>query len=122
MWGRKIGKFGAIKTGGMASKLEAVIYRMLVERQMRGEIHDLKSQVRLILQDGPRVNKITWRVDFGFVVTATGRQEYCEAKGFPTDVYKIKLKLYRGIKSEALEIWGGSFRNPKLIERIEAKE
>lgn len=105
----------------MASKLEARVHEILRVREANGEIEDIKKQFPIILQDGKRDTKITWVVDFAYTVVATGLTEIVEAKGFETDVFRLKLKLYRARRPYALEIWKGSYRSPRLVERIEAR-
>ena len=95
---------------------------MLIERQTLGMIKDLRCQVPIVLQEGKRVQRIVWRCDFSFTVVATSQTELLEAKGVETDVYKLKLKLYRAKAPYALEIWKGNWRSPMMAERIEAKE
>ncbi len=115
-------KFGNHKTGGLSSKLEYAVHHLLLKRQAAGEIKDIKLQQPIVLIDGPRSQKITWRVDFSFIRVADEELEYCEAKGFEVDVYKLKLKMFRSMPGPALEIWGGDYRRPRLIERIEKRD
>jgi hypothetical protein len=112
-------KYKAIQSNGFGSKLESAVYALLKLREMQGEIKDIRSQVPIVLQDGPREEKITWKVDFSFINVKTDQLWYCEAKGVKTETYKIKLKLFRKLKPGPLEIWGGDYRRPTLLERIE---
>lgn len=108
--------YGAKRTRGFPSKLEAAVYDMLVLKH--GKENVLRQQP-IVLQGGKRVTRITWKVDFKVL---TGESfYYVEAKGFPTDVYKLKLKLYRGLdpRPAPLEIWGGSSKRLVLMERLE---
>ena len=120
-WGRfkknPVNKFSADLAMGK-SKLERAVDDLYVLREKAGEIKDLKRQVTLVLQDGPREQRITWRVDFGYVECATEQQCYGEAKGFVDREYKLKLKLFRARPLGKLEIWQGTYRNPKLVEVI----
>jgi len=109
-------KYGSQKHEGFPSKLEWSVHQKLLERQSLGEISEVKRQQTIILQSGNRETRITWRLDFSFV--KDGILWCAEAKGFPTDVYKLKLKLWRKIKPHPLEIWKGNWRNPKLSEVI----
>lgn len=115
-------KFGNFKTGGLSSKLEYAVHHLLLKRQAAGEIKDIKLQQPIVLIDGPRTQKITWKVDFSFVRVSNNQLEYVEAKGFPTDVYKMKLKMFRSNSQAPLEIWGGNYTKPILIERIEMRD
>lgn len=118
-WGEKYGRKKVnVRGQWYDSKLEAAVRGLLDLREKDGEIRDIKTQQTVILQDGPREERITLRVDFSY----TNRDdvtEYAEAKGFPTPEWKIKLKLWRKLKPGRLEIWGGSYAKPKLMEIIE---
>jgi len=111
-------KFKAIRTNGMASKLEAAVYNKLLERELLGEIKNIKKQCSVKLVDcdvcGTRLN---WKVDFSF--EENGETVYCEAKGVETSDYRAKLKRWRELKPAKLEIWKGSWRSPKIFEIIE---
>lgn len=74
-----------------------------------------------MLQEGARDVRITWRVDFSAEDVKTGKTVYFEAKGFATEVYKLKLKIFKKNPKGYLEIWGGSYKNPKLLEIVDEK-
>lgn len=114
-------KYGAKRADGFPSKLEAAVYGILLTRERLGEIKSIKRQQTVVLQDGGRETKITWRVDFSFSDCATDACCYAEAKGFETADYKIKLKLWRANPPARLEIYKGDYRRPKLVEVIERK-
>lgn len=111
-------KYNAIKTLGYDSKLEQAVHNILLLREKRGEIKDIKSQQTVVLQDGPQNVRITWRADFSFINAVTNELCYCEAKGFETDVYKLKLKLIRKNPPAIIEIWKGTASMPYLSEVI----
>lgn len=116
-------KFNAVKTsGGFSSKLEAAVYNLLKLREKSGEISEIKQQQTVVLQDGPRNTRITWRVDFSFYDLKTGQTTYAEAKGVETQEYKLKLKLWRKLKPANLEIWKGNYTRPILVELITTNE
>lgn len=94
------------------------MYGILQLRERAGEISDIKRQQTVVLQDGPREVRITWKVDFSFI--EKGELVYAEAKGVETADYKLKLKLWRKLKPAPLEIYKGHYRRPVLVERIEA--
>lgn len=124
---RRKNKYGAIKTNGLSSKLEACLYELLKARQSAGEISDIRLQQPIVLQPGPRKVKVVWKVDFSFTLNSTGELTYCEAKGVETGTYKIKLKMYRAkADRKRLEIWKGNYRRgmciPFLAEVIERGE
>ncbi len=122
--------YKAKPTNGFPSKLENAVHDILLLRQRAGEIRDIKRQQAVILQDGPKEQRISWKVDFSFeelsmsdiglgVYEKTWRTVYCEAKGIATADFLLKLKLWRKKRPYPLEIWKGDYRRPKLVERIE---
>lgn len=87
--------------GGMAfdSRLEARRYRELVLMQNAGIIRDLRTQVRFELQPsfkkgGKTIRAITYKADFVYTVCGTGETVVEDTKGFRTEVYKIKKKIF----------------------------
>lgn len=115
----KRNKFKATRTGdGFPSKLEKAVYVKLKDREVLGLIKDIKRQQVVILQEGDKQQRITWKVDFSFVEIESGKTVYCEAKGIETMDFKIKLKLWRAKLPYDLEIWKGDYRRPFLKERI----
>lgn len=89
---------------------EARRWRELKKLENAGEIHDLERQVKFLLlppqrepdERGPRggVKKgklleksITYRADFVYIDTETGRKIVEDAKGVRTDEFIIKRKL-----------------------------
>lgn len=120
VFGRRKNKYRAKRTAdGFPSKLEAAVWALLLAREKAGEIKNIQRQATVVLQDGPREVKITWRLDFSFERKSTGATEYVEAKGMETETYRLKLKLWRKNPPAALEIWKGDYRRPALAERIE---
>jgi hypothetical protein len=116
-WPKK-NKMRNIPTGGFPSKLESAVHDFLKKREYLGEITDIKLQQTVVLQDGGRDQRITWRVDFSFIRKIDGELVYAEAKGFQTDVYRLKLKLFKANPPADLEIYGGSYQRLKLLEKI----
>lgn len=116
----KRNKFGAVSTNGFPSRLEAAVYAILEMRVLAGEIRDLKRYPSVKL-----TKRITWKVDFVFVVVATGVETYAEAKGQWQPDAALKLNLWReGACQQPLEIWQGDHKNPRLVEIVipEVKE
>lgn len=111
-------KYNAVRSGGFGSKLEACVHEILQNRERAGQISDIKQQDRVDLSCG-----IFWKVDFSFTDNNTGERVWCEAKGVETERYRICLKLWRGGHGAGkLEIWKGSYTNPKLVEIVTPKE
>lgn len=109
-------KYKAKRTDGFPSKLEAAVYQRLKERELIGAIKDIKRQQLVVLQEGGKDVRITWRVDFSFIMD--GKLCYAEAKGIETSDYKIKLKLWKKNPPALLEIWKGNYRYPRLVEVV----
>ena len=112
----RFNKYRAKATNGFPSKLESAVYDILVQREADGEISEIRRQHTVILQDGPANQKISWKVDFSFI-----KEDilwFAEAKGIETESYKLKLKLWRALCTNPLEIWKGSYQKPKLVEIV----
>ena len=109
-------KYGNAMAGG--SKLEEAVYVLLKVREEKGEISEIQRQQIVVLQPGSRDTKISYRADFSFIRNDTGELWHCEAKGFPTDIWKLKLKMLRYQKIKT-EIWAGTYQRPFLMETIE---
>lgn len=113
-------KYKAKPTNGFPSRLENAVHELLLMREKRGEIRDIKRQQGVVLRDCQHCGtRISWKVDFSFVEVESGSLVFCEAKGVKTADYKKKLKLWRKAPPHPLEIWEGSWQRPKLAERIE---
>ena len=82
-------------------------YILLLDRERRGEIRDLKRQVSIVIQEafttpkGEKIRAITYKADFVYKDKA-GKEHIVDTKGYKTEVYKLKKKLlaYRGIYIE----------------------
>lgn len=85
-------KYGAIRTGGYASKAEAARAHELRLLAEAGEITDLCEQPSFVVSpDG--CGLIRYRPDFSY--TQHGRQIVEDTKGLETPEFRIKLKLFR---------------------------
>lgn len=79
------------------SQKEAMRYGELKLLERAGEISDLELQPKYVLQegfrdkDGKKHIAITYKADFKYV--EKGKEIVEDAKGFETEVFKIKLKL-----------------------------
>ena len=81
-----------------ASKKEAKRYLELKTLEKAGKIKDLKLQPVFLLQEGfyyqgEAIRQITYRADFEYV-NEKGERVVEDVKGFKTDVYKLKKKLF----------------------------
>lgn len=94
-------KYNAVKTDvdGVTfdSRKEAERYKYLMMLQSAGVISDLRLQPRYLLQDsfiydGKKIRKIEYIADFEYHQDGDIIVE--DVKGYKTDVYKIKKKLF----------------------------
>lgn len=105
------------------SQLESSVCALLQRRVSEGELRDLTAEVRvLICGDQGHLcdskQKIESIVDFRATVISTGEPLYIEAKGFEAPGWPLKRRLWIHNRTERLEIWRGSAKNPKLDEVI----
>ncbi len=83
------------------STLEANTYQLLKSWEDAGEIYDLELQPKYILQAKQKgIRAITYTADFRYRWVNPERHGYKEtvvidAKGWKTDVYRLKAKLFR---------------------------
>ena len=81
------------------SKLEAKRYKELKLMQRTGLIKDLVLQPEFELQptfrkNGKTYRKITYRADFSYIRVKDNEMVVEDTKGFKTDVYGVKKKLF----------------------------
>lgn len=81
------------------SKKEGEYYQKLKILEKQGIIKDLELQKEYILQDKFKINgktrrKITYRADFSYFSTEDNKLHVIDVKGFKTDLYKLKKKLF----------------------------
>lgn len=75
-----------------------------------GKIKDLELQKEYILQDNFKlgkktIRKITYRADFSYVSTEDDKLHVVDVKGYRTEVYRIKKKMFEykyGIELEEI--------------------
>ena len=96
-------KFNAKKTvvDGIAfdSRKEAKRYVELRNLERAGDIRDLKRQVRYEIVpsfdcDGKHYRPATYIADFVYTDCKTGKEVVEDCKGFRTDVYRLKAKMF----------------------------
>lgn len=108
------------------SKLESSVCQLLMLREKAGEIEHVAHEVHTLIC-GPLGHacdhkcKIEYIADFEFKLLKTGEHLFVEAKGFSSDTWPLKLRLYRHYGALPLEIWGGTWRYPRLIETVKPK-
>lgn len=81
------------------SKREAKRYQELKLLERAGAIRDLKRQVRYELIpafdcDGKHYRPTTYIADFVYTDVNTGKEVVEDCKGYRTDVYRLKAKLF----------------------------
>ena len=81
------------------SKKEANYYNQLKLLQRAGLIKDLELQKTFILQPSFKLNnktrrQITYIADFTYVSTKDNKIHVIDVKGFKTDVYNVKKKIF----------------------------
>lgn len=113
-------KHRAVRTNGFASKLENAVHQKLLDRQVLGEIKEIKQQCPVVLINCEECGtRVSWKVDFSFVEVSSGKTVYVEAKGVETTDYLRKLKAWKKKPPARLEIWKGKHSHLKLTEVIE---
>lgn len=120
-WNRAKGKFGnqRVETDGysFASKLEASVYQILKLREKAGELKILQAQDHVYLTDA----RIGYIPDFKCEDLITGLDFWVEAKGYASDVWPLKKKLWKFYGPGKLEVWKGTHQRPFLDETITPK-
>ena len=79
-----------VKGERLDSKREGKAYLDLLWRLERGEITDLQPHYKM---NGKTIRAITYIADFTYY-DAEGKYHVIDVKGFRTEVYKIKKKLF----------------------------
>lgn len=97
-----------------ASKLEAALYGELLLRVSAGEIQELRCQPHVFLTEA----HIEMIPDYSYFDIDTQSVEYAEAKGMETDIWRLKLKLWRFYGPGRLKIYKGSARSFKMVEEV----
>ena len=81
------------------SKREANYYIKLKELKKEGKIKDLELQKNYLLQEKFKIGnktrrEICYRADFTYVTTEDDKLHVVDVKGFRTEVYRLKKKLF----------------------------
>lgn len=79
---------------------EAEYYKVLLEKQSKGEIRELEPHPSFVIQPpffyfGKKINGIEYTPDFMYYDIQKGRYVAIEVKGFPTPEFEIRLKLWK---------------------------
>ena len=81
------------------SKKEMAYYIKLELLEQKGIIKDLELQKSFELQPSFKINgktyrKITYKADFSYISVEDNKIHIVDTKGFRTDVYKLKRKMF----------------------------
>lgn len=81
------------------SNREMAYYIKLKMLEQKGIIKDLKLQKSFELQPSFKINgktyrKITYKADFSYISVEDNKIHIVDTKGFRTDVYKLKRKMF----------------------------
>jgi len=99
----KESKYKSVRTGKYASKLEAMIAARLDALHRAGIIKDLQEQVRIVLVEGRgKLRPIVWVADFVYT-DDDGIVHYLDAKGYKTQIYRLKKRLAALLKGIEIE-------------------
>lgn len=115
---RKVSKYGAHRTVhsgySFASKLEAAVFDYLKLLEHGGEIKDIHLQPNVMLTNA----NIRMIPDFKAFDIKLNQEVYFEAKGYETDVYRIKRRLWKFYGPAILRVYKGSAARLTLFEEI----
>jgi hypothetical protein len=107
------------RTGGYDSKAEGHLYtEYLRPLEMAGEIKDIRHQHTVHMTRA----RIGYRADYSWVNCKTNETEYGEMKGFETELWLIKKKLWKYYGPGKLFVFkSGSKSRVYLAEEIVPK-
>lgn len=115
-------KYGMSANG---SKLEKAIGEMLYLREKAGELCNVQEQVRVQIcckdPECPSKMRINSIVDFSAFDIKQSKTIYIEAKGFETEAWRIKRRLWMHNGAGDLELHHGSCKNHYLKETLSPK-
>lgn len=115
---KKKNKYGNKRTDregrSFASKLEAEVFDYLKLLEGEGEFRDIRCQVHVYLTDA----RIDYIPDFCVFDVKLGQDVYVEAKGFQTETWLLKKKLWRYYGPGRLRIFMMGDRAIKQVEEI----
>lgn len=102
MYNQRYSYYRTAKQGKNDSKFEAGLARDLELRKKAGDIKDFKEQVKIpLIVNGLIV--CDYKIDF-VIEHNDGTTEYLEAKGYSTDVWKLKWKLFEALYSDKPDV------------------
>ncbi len=119
MWKQSKKKFGNQKSSSsdgrsFSSKLERAIYEMLKQGVLDGRYSELQCQDHVYLTEA----RILYIPDFKVFDEIKKAPRWIEAKGFETDVWRIKRRLWVHYGPGPLDVYKGSEKAFKLTETL----
>ena len=110
------GKPAKTKSSGYLfdSRFESNLHMWLCDKQEKGEIRELKVKPNVLLTRA----KIRMIPDFSAVDAKTNETVYHEAKGFETDIWRIKRRLWEHYGPGKLIVYKGSGTRFGVYEEI----
>lgn len=101
------------------SKAEMQMYLYLKSLAQAGEIASkIGHEVKVTLLDGPRNMRIDYYADFAVQDLKLGEMVWIEVKGFETDTWKMKLKLWRHFGPGLLRLYRVDWNRLVLDEEV----
>ena len=117
MWWKK-NKYGAtrVEKAGRRydSKSESALHDLLLLEEKAGLIKNIRQQQTIYLTEA----RIGMRPDFTVWDKEFNQDVFAEFKGFETDAWLIKLKLYRVYGDRPMKIYRGTPKNVYLAETV----
>lgn len=115
------GKYGEVKTTlagySFASKAEAALFQELKLKEKAGLLTDIKIQDKVSLSRA----KIIYIADFSALNLETEEREWYEFKGFETEKWRIKRRLWMSYGPGKLLIYKGRVGKIFLHETLTPK-
>jgi hypothetical protein len=103
------------------SKAESQLYLYLKALEQSGEIRELECEQKVTLLPGARNERIEYYADFVCFDLKLNEKVWVECKGFETDKWKMKLKLWRHFGPGLLRIYKVGWNRLDLFEEVYPK-
>lgn len=100
------------------SKLERARYHELLSLEKAGQIRELQCQVQVYLSDAD----ILYKPDFKYFDVDLNDYAHEDVKGFETDVWRIKRRLWLAYGPTILRVMAGTTGNIRLKETLTPKK
>lgn len=100
------------------SRLEGRLFDLLKLRERAGELVDIRVKPNVRITDA----RILVIPDFSAIDAASGALRYHEAKGFRTEVWLLKMRLWRAYGPAHIDVYiAGTGGDPVLAETIQTQ-